>query len=136
MTTNITRIDGPLILFNHEELQCPETKEVVLHPGFGEALAKLRQTFGHSMKVNSCCRSAAHNEGIGGHIRSLHVYDKPNHQALGTLAIDIRRQDGLYGYQLVKLATELGWSVGVAKTFIHLDQCNMVGMSPSVFGYG
>ncbi len=136
MTTNITRTDGPEILFTHEELQCPETKEVVLHPGFGEALAKLRQTFGRPMIVNSCCRSAAHNEGIGGHIRSLHVYDKPHHQALGTLALDVKRQDGLYAYQLVRLATEIGWSVGVARTFIHLDRRTMVGMLPNVFGYG
>ncbi len=136
MPTNITRTDGPEILFTHEELQCRETKEVVLHPGFGEALARLRQTFGRPMIVSSCCRSEAHNEAVGGHPRSLHVYDKPNHNSLGTLAIDISRPNGLYAHQLVELATELGWSVGVAKTFIHLDQRNMIGMAPSVFGYG
>ena len=133
---NITRTDGSEVLFHRQELACKRTDVVRLHPGFSEALARLRMSFGQPMRVNSCCRSAEYNEEIGGHERSLHVYDESFHAAFGTLAIDIQRKHGLYAHQLIRLALDMGWSVGVARTFIHLDRRDMVHLRPSVFGYG
>jgi len=133
---NITRTDGPEILFYRRELACKKTGVVRLHPGFAKSLAILRMVFGQPMQVTSCCRSAEYNEEIGGHEKSLHVYDIPAHGTLGALAIDIQRKHGLYAHQLVRCAIDMGWSVGVARTFIHLDRRNMIHLRPSVFGYG
>ena len=41
-----------------------------------------------------------------------------------------------YNLELIKCALDSGWSVGVAKTFIHLDRRDMVGLQPGIFGYG
>ena len=133
---NITRTDGPEIIFFRREIACKRTGVVRLHPGFAEALASLRMTFAQPMQVSSCCRSAEYNEEVGGHEKSLHVYDLSAHGAMGTLAIDIRRKDGSYAHKLVWVALKTGWSVGVARTFIHLDRRDFVGLRASVFGYG
>ena len=132
----IRRPDGPEILFAHRELACRASGVVKLHPGFADALATLRVTFARSMIVTSCCRSAAHNAAVGGHPRSLHVYDSPHHGALGTCAIDIARQDARYNAVLGELALRQGWAVGVSRSFIHLDRRSALGLVPNLFGYG
>lgn len=134
--TDITRTDGPEVLFHHHELADRASGVVKLHPGFDSALAELRMVFGLPMIVNSCCRSEERNRQMGGHLKSLHIYDKPAHGAEGTLAIDIRRPDGQYARMLVVRALDLGWSVGVAVSFIHLDRRDLVGLPPALFGYG
>lgn len=132
----IRRLDGPGILFAPAEIACRETGQVRLHPGFADALAELRMVFGAPMVVTSCCRSAAHNARVGGHPRSLHVYDRPNHGAQGTLAIDIRIRDAAYAWRLVYAAQRLGWSIGLARSFVHLDRRDLVGLPRAAFGYG
>ncbi|RDD60213.1 hypothetical protein DRB17_19230 [Ferruginivarius sediminum] len=124
------------VLFAHEELQSPDTGEVRLHPGFADNLAYLRMVFGRPMVVTSCCRSAAHNAAIGGHPRSLHVHDRPNHGLAGAAAIDISATDGVYRRELLRQALDLGWAVGVSRSFLHLDRRDLVGMTPIVFAYG
>ncbi len=128
--------DGSKVLFARAELADRESGAVVLHPGFADALAALRVALGRPMIVTSCCRSAARNRAVGGHPRSLHVYDHPAHGAEGTLAIDVRRQGPAYNRRLARLALELGWSLGVARSFFHLDRRDLVGLPPNVFGYG
>ena len=114
--------DGAMMLFARVELADHEDGVVRLHPGFAEALGLLRLSFRSPMIVTSCCRSAAHNQDVGGHPRSLHVYDAPLHEGQrGTLAIDIGWRAGRYMRDLVYLAIKNGWSVGVAETFVHLD---------------
>lgn len=133
---DITRTDGPEILFSHEELQCRATGVVRLAPGFAHKLAVLRMTFGKPMIVTSCCRSAEHNRRVGGHPRSLHVYDEPAHPTSGTCAIDIRNQGSGYTVLLIRTALDMGWSVGVPSGgFIHLDRRDIVGLPQAVFGY-
>lgn len=132
---SIKRLDGPEILFKRSELACKATGEVVLHPGFATQLAWLRMCLGKPMYVTSCCRSSTHNAAVGGHPRSLHVYDVPHHGAKGTLAIDIARGEPKYNYRLVQLALANGWSVGISKTFIHLDKRTMVDLPENIFGY-
>ena len=126
---------GDRVLFSHSELACPMTGIVGLAPHFDEHLAYLRMAFGHPMRVTSCCRSAAHNQAVGGHPRSLHVYDKPHHGLNGTAAIDIYSADASYALALVRLALEHGWSVGVSRNFIHLDRRDLAALPPGVFGY-
>ncbi len=128
--------DTGRVLFSHDELACPLTGIVRLQPRFDASLIKLRLAFGEPMVVTSCCRSAAYNRMIrDAHPRSLHVYDAGHHGAEGTLAIDIARPDSGYTWKLMRAAVELRWSVGMAKTFIHLDRRDMVGLHPAGFGY-
>lgn len=111
-----------LLYFTEAELRCPVTRKVVLAPGFGEKLVALREAWGRPMKVNSCCRCEQHNKFIGGHAHSLHVYDKPYHPTGGTAAIDISIPLAQDKAELAYLALGRGWSVGVARTFLHLDR--------------
>ena len=125
------------VLFYRNELACPATGAIRLHPGFADDLLMLRLAFGRPMKANSVCRSAAYNPTIGGHPRSLHIYDDCAHGAQGALAIDVRRADvPAHDIELVILALQTGWSVGQAKTFIHLDRRGVLGLPQRTFGYG
>jgi len=124
------------VLFTRAELACRRRGGLRLAPGFAEALVALRLAFGRPMRVTSCCRSAAHNRAIGGHPRSLHVFDEPAHETGGTVAIDIAIPDGGYARALAGAALERGWSVGVARGFLHLDRRDLAGLAPALFGYG
>lgn len=125
------------VLFGHAELACKATGVVRLGDGFAEALLLLRRRFGQPMRVTSCCRSAAHNRTVGGHPRSLHVYDAAMHAGqTGTLAIDIAVDDAAQACRLGEMALDMGWSVGVPKAgFIHLDRRRSLGLPKGLFGY-
>lgn len=123
------------ILFSDEELACKATGIVRLAPGFVDELKALRLEFARPMTVTSCCRSAEHNTRIGGHGRSLHVYDHNARGLDGAAAIDVlvpARDRG----PLVMLAWQRGWSVGVARAFVHLDRRDFADMPQMLFGYG
>jgi len=134
--TSLLGPDGR-VLFAHHELACPATGKVVLAPRFADWLIELRLMFASPMVVTSCCRSAAHNRAIGGHRRSLHVYDEPYHPTGGTAAIDIAISDGVYAWMLAKTAMALGWSVGIsARAFMHLDRrSRYTDLPPAHFAY-
>ena len=93
--------------------------------------------FGRPMIVapGGGCRSADYNRLLNppGHPRSLHLMQSP-HGLAGTAAIDVRvpPQDRM---PLVILACERGWSVGVARSFIHLDCRFLAGLPQRMFGY-
>lgn len=124
-------------LFTHEELACPWTGRVVLDPAFEQALVDLRATFGRPMVVTSCCRSEGYNASLDNASPvSLHVWDQPNRGATGTCAIDVVRRDGAYARELAKVAFGQGWTVGVGRTFMHLDYRRALGEVPVLFGYG
>ncbi|HYC64805.1 MAG TPA: D-Ala-D-Ala carboxypeptidase family metallohydrolase [Reyranellaceae bacterium] len=131
----IARLDGPEILFRHAELADRDTREGRLAPGFARALAELRMSFGRPMQVNSCCRTLRRNNLVGGHPRSLHIYDASPHGIAGTCAIDIATPDIRYALDLARLAIATGWSVGVNKRFLHLDRRADHGLPPGLFGY-
>jgi hypothetical protein len=124
-----------IVLFTEAELRCKSTKKVSLLAGFADHLAYLRVRLAQPMTVTSCCRSKFHNKAISGHPRSLHIYDSERHGVTGCLAIDIRIPNLVYAADLVKIALNEGWSVGVSKTFIHLDRRDMVGLPQGLFGY-
>ncbi len=129
---------GGTVLFAHKELACPETGEVILAPGFADALRDLRKKYGHPMIVMSCCRTASYNEEIGGHPRSLHVYDQPHHPTGGTAAIDVQRPEGPRLHRLIELATAHGWAIGIASKFVHLDRrvdIEADPMTPVIYTY-
>lgn len=125
-----------LTLFTHTELECKATHVVKLGKGFTDALVELRRMYARPMRVTSCCRSRAHNDAVGGHYRSLHVYDDPYHPTEGTVAIDLVLEPA-WLHRLVRCATTLGWSFGIRwdANIIHLDRRGDFGMSLAVFKY-
>jgi len=109
--------------FSHKELQCPETSIVHLADGFGEKLDELREAWGKAIIVNSCCRSASYNAKVGGAANSFHIWNREGGKGVkGTCAVDVHVVHAAERWQLAHLAMSLGWSVGVAKTFLHLDR--------------
>jgi hypothetical protein len=126
------------VLFFADELACPRTGIIRLHPSFEEALVTLRQSFDKTMPLSSCCRSQAHNQSIGGHPRSLHIADAAMHPGqLGTLAVDVIITDGRKRGWLFSVAWNLGWSIGwnAKRGFLHLDRRDFIGLPQTTFDY-
>lgn len=107
--------------FTDLELQSPDTLEYRLAPGFGERLDILREAYGSPIIINSGARSYNYNKLIGGHPKSLHVYDTPYHPTGGCCAVDIHMKDSVSRGKLLKDAYDLGFSLGIDTNFIHID---------------
>lgn len=122
-------------LFTHRELMARDSGIVQLHPGFADFLLALRIAFGQPMAVGSCCRTKTHNKDVGGHPRSLHIYDLPYHDIRGAMAIDIVIANGTDKGTLHALAWTDGWSVGVRDDILHLDRRVDIGMPQGYFTY-
>lgn len=122
--------------FSDRELQCRCCGGIRLAAGFLMRLNELREAMGEPMIVNSACRCARHNSAINGHPKSLHVFDKPVHATGGTCAVDIRTPDERYREKLKTLALKLGFSVGLGKGFLHIDdRTEVLGFKQMVFSY-
>lgn len=124
--------------FSDKELACRDTGVVKLNPIFDSKLLQLRNNMNEPMQVNSCCRSQARNEKVGGAKRSFHLYDDTGFPTGGTCAIDIKRSVyNSYNIKLVEKAWELGFSIGVHPSFFHFDIRSDVTDKPQiVFSYG
>jgi hypothetical protein len=105
-------------------MRCKGSGMLIVSGQFMDSLQLLREEFSRPMLLTSACRSAAYNQSVGGHPRSLHVCDEPAHRSEdgGCLAVDVAVVDGSYRGNLVATAWRLGWSVGWNKTFVHLDR--------------
>ena len=132
--------------FKHSELACKSTGKVVLcrpgykrvgnmkmfYIGFGERMDELREKWGKPLIVTSVCRSAEHNKTVGGNPRSLHVYDFPHWPTGGTIAADFAETSN----EFRELAYEMGFSIGLGKTFTHCDDRLLVlGLKQTTFNY-
>ena len=125
-----------ILYFTAKELACKATGKIVLAPGFDDKLVELRAKFNQLMTVTSCCRSKEYNRQIGGSPSSFHIYDQPHYPTGGTCAIDIAVNDGLTRGKLIHLAWDLGWSIGINKSFIHLDRrVDYTGLKQTTFFY-
>ena len=129
-----------LTYFNEEELCCPTSKEVLLHRGFGEALDELREAYDNPIPVSSACRSTEHlnwllQRGYPASKNSLHLMVNKKHNC-NTLAIDTPVGDSRTRKELIETALGLGWSVGVARTFLHLDRRDFIDLPQIVYVYG
>lgn len=120
--------------FSVKELACKGTGDVILHPGFLADLITLRESYGMPMFVTSGCRSIQHNKAVGGAANSLHLTENERF-GCNTLAVDIKRPPGQHLHQLIQKATDLGWTVGIAKTFIHLDRRIVLDFAPVIYTY-
>ena len=78
------------------------------------------------MSLTSACRTTAHinwllERGYPASKNSFHLIDNPKH-GTDTCAVDVGIPDSQYRMELMKLALEEGWTVGVAKSFVHIDR--------------
>lgn len=126
--------------FTREELACPTSGQLILAPGFIDALELLRVTYGRPMAVTSGCRSSDHNawlksRGYAASPNSFHLIGNEKY-GTDTCAVDVRRPAGDDLWRLVKVAQAEDWSVGIAKTFIHLDQrVKFTDLRPVIYSY-
>ena len=118
--------------FSETELKCKGTGKLILADGFAEKLLELRLRWNKPMIINSACRDAEYNLKVGGSPKSYHIC---NDERGGCSAIDVRCNNGKDRLELVRLGIELGWSIGVNKSFIHLDQRSLLGIEPVLFTY-
>ncbi len=128
--------DKGKILFTDNELACRHCGVLKIAPGFADKLKELRLKLGLPMTITSCCRCPGHNKSVKGSPRSFHLTENAAYPTGGTCAVDVKRRGADYDRQLVAVAIALGWSVGIAKSFIHLDRrADYTGLRPALFTY-
>ena len=99
--------------FKIEDFDCKETGENDMSVDFIHALDQLRAACGFPFIVTSGYRSKKHSV----------EKRKPNGGGMHTkgIAADIKVSGGAQRLSIVKHASAMGMSVGVAKTFVHVD---------------
>ena len=102
--------------FKLSDFDCQETGENEMCPNFLYKLDDLRDACGFPFIIISGYRSPSHS------IESKK--EKPGTHAQG-IASDIKVNNGMERYLIVKNAVEMGFNgIGIAKTFIHVDNRN------------
>ena len=110
--------------FSEAELRCRETGECAMEPSFMARLQRLRRELG-AMHITSGFRSVKHS--------AERVKPQPGTHTMGR-AVDIAA-NGQFQYRILRLAPSLGFTgIGIAKTFIHLDDWDG-GPRPNVWSY-
>lgn len=134
MTAPVT---GPIEFFPASELECPTGRVILLDARFATELPALRRAWGAPLKLNSCCRTPAHNLKVKGHPRSLHLTVPYHAGAGGTMAADIAWHAWPMATRrrFVTLALGLGWSVGRANGFVHVDLRTRIGLIQTTYDY-
>lgn len=94
---------------------CPEKSGRNIDEQFVMQLQMIRDEYGKPMVVSSGVRCPEHNRTVGGVLGSFHT------KFLGAKAADIIVEHPKDRHTLVRLATSLGLSVGIAAHYIHLD---------------
>jgi len=98
--------------FSLDEFVCSETGEQDMCPEFLKALSHLRQICDFPFVITSGFRSKNH---------SVEKAKKtPGTHSQG-IAVDIKVSGGQQRLAIVKHASAMGMSVGVAKSFVHVD---------------
>ena len=114
---------GELPCFAVSELSCHHCGQLKLDLVFAMALVSLRYAWGSPLYLNSVCRCSEHNDDVDGHPNSLHQTENPVHATDGTAAVDVNwgTWPKEVKFKFAQLAWSLGWSLGLAQTFMHLD---------------
>lgn len=90
---------------------------------FLRKLDLLRHNTGVPMVITSSFRTPEYNEAIKGGTASKH---------LEGIAVDVSCTNGKDRLKIIEEAIDLGFTVGVGKTFLHLDN----RFDQIIFGYG
>lgn len=99
--------------FDRSEFNCKHTGKNEMDDQFIHSLDHLRMVCGFPFEVTSGYRDKTHPDEA--------VKSRPGTHSSG-IAADIAVSGGAQRCQIVKHATALGFSVGVAKTFVHVDK--------------
>jgi|TARA_B110000093_G_scaffold176334_1_gene211748 uncharacterized protein YcbK (DUF882 family) len=98
--------------FSLDEFVCSETGEQDMCPEFLKALSHLRQICDFPFVITSGFRGKNHSSEKSKKTPGTHTKG---------IAADIKVSGGAQRLALVKHASAMGMSVGVAKTFVHVD---------------
>ena len=98
--------------FSLDEFVCSETGEQDMCPEFLQALSHLRQICDFPFVITSGFRSKNHS--------AEKAKKNPGTHTQG-IACDIKVSGGAQRLAIVKHASAMGMSVGVARTFVHVD---------------
>ncbi len=79
---------------------------------FLKLLDNLRECVNEPLHVNSSFRSVDYNKAVGGSSTSEHLDGN---------AVDLKCNNGVLRLKIVENALALGLTVGVAKSFVHID---------------
>lgn len=124
--------------FSPAELRCKGTGLLAYDARFLDRLQALRLAVARPFKVTSGTRALSHNTKVGGHARSLHIGDRPQHPGqAGALAIDIAVTDGAFRGELFARGWDHGFSLGwnARAGFLHLDLRTLLGLEQTTFDY-
>jgi len=137
MTTNLRTPGGTPMKFTREEFACPTTGELEFAPDFLGSLHELRTVYNKPMVVTSGCRSYEHNakliqEGLPASPSSFHLISNQKYNC-NTCALDVARMNGPDLGEFLFIAWSRSWSIGLAKTFIHLDRRIDNSIRPQTF---
>ncbi len=108
--------------FSDYEFACPCCEEVKVSERFLVKLDKLRELLGKPIHVTSGCRCTKHNADLRS--RGYHSVDGSAHtisERQECEAADLECSSSTYRRELLILAHSIFNRVGVAKSFIHVD---------------
>ena len=117
--------------FSKVEFQCDcgcgfGTKEGDVDADLIELLEEIREEIGKPIRITSGCRCQEHNANVGGVPNSAHTR--------GTAA-DIHVSGGHHRYKVMRAASNnMAAGIGIAKTFVHVDVCDVLPR-PSCWSY-
>ena len=122
--------------FSQKELSCPCCGVIYYDSRAVHRLERLRSIMWSPITVTSGCRCHNHNKAIRGHSNSMHLTFKKN-KKVGALGFDIRirNTNEKWRNKLIREALALGFSIGINKSFIHLDLRILDGYRQQIFYY-
>jgi len=122
--------------FKAKEIASPDQRIGVVDVRMLSALEDLRTKWGKPLPVNSMCRTVDHNSKVGGHYRSLHLMHNKHHPTIGTIAVDIDFSGSVGDIdKFATLAYSAGWSVGVGRTYVHIDYRSLISLPQTKWEY-
>jgi len=120
--------------FTEKEQACPHCGLIALADGFLDEMNLLREAAGHALNVTSMCRCPTHNSRVGGALSSYHRTDRP--WKCCAADISVSGWDGAKRWRFMKIAMSHGFSVALAKTFVHVDlRAKYTKMEPVAYAY-
>ena len=94
---------------------CPLRDGKAINKNLVYGLELIRDGLGKPIIPTSGCRCVYHNRSVGGVKHSLHLASS------GCRAVDFLVTDAIERYIITSIAIEIGFSVGISKDFMHLD---------------
>lgn len=111
--------------FSDHETKCKCCGITQLAPGFLDRLNSLRAKCGHPLVINSMCRCRKYNEKVDGKAKSFHLINSKELTGVdGCCAADISTVNWTPEQRkfFIAIVKAEGWSLGVGKTFLHVDR--------------